>query len=230
MSHHQEQSGEGLLIFAVGVLAAGVAWGATVLDHVPWLLPWAVIAIIGGLLAALVASAHGHLSRRGRRLPTPAQPPPRPRSPPPPQTQPLPAPSRRKPPRSPARHALAGGTAVWHRAARPLALAKDHPWLVAALGRAAGAAEDRRRPRRRPLAPRHHHLTISPGRGGQPAHRRTLRSPPATRSDRFRGVALRSAVRRRRGRTPSGSRFGTKPPRTRGRPSARRSERRCKTI
>ena len=64
MSHHQEQSGEGLLIFAVGVLAAGVAWGATVLDHVPWLLPWAVIAIIGGLLAALVASAHGHLSSR----------------------------------------------------------------------------------------------------------------------------------------------------------------------
>jgi len=55
---------EGLLgVVAIGLLVAAVA-GAFLLDHVPWLLPWAVIAILLGLLAAVITIAYGGVSHR----------------------------------------------------------------------------------------------------------------------------------------------------------------------
>jgi len=55
---------EGLLgLVAIGLLVAAVA-GAFVLDHVPWLLPWAVIAILLGLIAAVITIAYGGVSHR----------------------------------------------------------------------------------------------------------------------------------------------------------------------
>lgn len=55
---------EGLLgLVAIGLLVAAAA-GAFVLDHVPWLLPWAVIAILLGLIAAVITIAYGGVSHR----------------------------------------------------------------------------------------------------------------------------------------------------------------------
>ncbi len=61
--HRSEQSSEGLLgLVAVGLLVA-VVWGAKVLDQVPWLLPWAMLAL---LLRPARLAAHAR-PRTGQR-------------------------------------------------------------------------------------------------------------------------------------------------------------------
>jgi amino acid transporter len=60
----QSHSGEDVLALAAVLLVGAAVAGAFLLDHVPWLLPWAVIALLFVLIAGVIARVHGHVRPR----------------------------------------------------------------------------------------------------------------------------------------------------------------------